>query len=73
MEGLLEGDILGLVDQFLEDGLGLFNDLYIVHFLDLGLHEELVLLIVHFIYYNQARQRKWEMVQMKTVYSKNTV
>lgn len=58
MEGLLEGDVPGLVDWFFEDGVGLFDDLYIVDFFDFGLDEELVLLIVHFIYYNQATQGK---------------
>jgi hypothetical protein len=58
MEGLLESDVLGLVDWLLEDGLGLLDDLNMVDFLDFGLDEELVFLIVHFIDYNQRTQRK---------------
>ena len=51
---ILELYLFGLLDSLISDVIGLLDELYIVNLFDLGLHEKLVLLIVHiFICYKR--------------------
>lgn len=56
--GLLQGNIFGLLDLLLSNGIGVFHDLDIMHLFYFWFYEKLVLLIVHFIYYNSGHRTR---------------
>jgi hypothetical protein len=73
---ILELYLFGLLDSLISDVIGLLDELYIVNLLDLGLHEKLVLLIVHificykrftlyFIIWSAHDPKWWEILQIK--------